>query len=246
MHIDEFLKTKNIQLNKQQKKAVENIEGKILLLAVPGSGKTTVIVTRIGYMIYVKNIKPQNILTLTYSVSAAKDMKERYESIFGKSNDLNFRTIHSFCVMVLKEYERFTGRKAFKLIINTNEILARIYFKIKHDFANETIINELITQITYCKNCMLGTDKIREIENSNIDFYQIYCVYEEYKRQNRLMDFDDQLKYAYEILKVYPQILEKIKNRFKYINVDEAQDTSKLQHEIIKLIVRKEFIYGGR
>ena len=74
MQIDNFLKEKNIILNKQQREAVENTEGKILLLAVPGSGKTTVIVTRIGYMVKVKKVAPQNILTLTYSVSAARDM----------------------------------------------------------------------------------------------------------------------------------------------------------------------------
>lgn len=90
MQIDDFLKAKKINLNSQQKKAVENIDGKILLLAVPGSGKTTVIVARIGYMIYAKGISPRNILTLTYSVSAARDMKERYESIFRRRKIIEF------------------------------------------------------------------------------------------------------------------------------------------------------------
>lgn len=237
--IEKFLKEKNIRLNKQQKDAVENIEGKFLLLAVPGSGKTTVIVSRIGYMIYVKKIDPKNILTLTYNVSAAKDMKSRYEEIFEKEYNLNFRTIHSFCVMVLKEFERQTKRKTFELIRNTNEVLAKLYFQIKHEFANDIIINDLLTQITYCKNSMLKDEQIKEIENSNIDFYKIYYAYETYKKQNKLMDFDDQLKYAFEILKTYPKILDSFKKIYKYINIDEAQDTSKIQHEIIRLLVRE-------
>lgn len=246
MQLRAFLKERNISLNSQQKKAVENINGKILLLAVPGSGKTTVIVTRIGYMVNIKKINPKKILTLTYSVSAAHDMKSRFEKIFGKEHDLNFRTIHSFCVMVLKEFEKKTGRRIFTLIKNQNEILAKLYFSIKKDYANEITINEIENQLTYCKNTMLKIDDIKKIENTNVNFYSIYCAYEKYKVENKLMDFDDQLIYAYEILKGYPSILNKFRNTFEYINIDEAQDTSKIQHEIIRLLARKEFIHGWR
>lgn len=245
MQIDDFLKEKNIILNKQQRNAVENTEGKILLLAVPGSGKTTVIVTRIGYMVKVKKVAPQNILTLTYSVSAARDMKARYEALFGEEKALQFRTIHSFCVMVLKEFERQSGRKSFDLIRNTNEVLAQLYLQIQHDFPNDAILKEIMTQITYCKNGQLSKEEIKEIENENIDFYKIYKAYENYKMQNKLMDFDDQLKYAYTILKSYPVILEKFKKTYTYINIDEAQDTSKIQHEIIRLLVDKNLFMVG-
>lgn len=244
MQIEEFLKEKNIKLNSQQMNAVQSINGKTLLLAVPGSGKTTVIVSRIGYMIYAKNINPRNILTLTYSVSAAKDMKHRYEIVFGKEENLNFRTIHSFCVMVLKEFEKQTGRKIFEIINNMNQILAKIYLQIKHSHANDIIIGEIINQITYCKNNMISIEDIKKIKNSNINFYEVYNAYEKYKIQNKFMDFDDQLQYAYYILKNYPNILSKFKDMFIYVNVDEAQDTSKLQHEIIKLLVRRKSFYG--
>ncbi len=239
MQVEEFLRKKKIRLNEQQMEAVKSIKGKTLLLAVPGSGKTTVIVTRIAYMIYACNILPENILTLTYSVSAARDMKLRYVATFGEENSLNFRTIHSFCVMVLKEFERQTGREIFKLIRNQNEILAKIYLSIKREFANEIIINELLNQITFCINNMIDLEEIKKIKNTNIDFYKVFVTYRKYKIQNKLMDFDDQLKYAYEILKKYPIILNKFKKQFEYINVDEAQDTSRLQHEIIRLIVRR-------
>lgn len=245
MKIDEFINKYNLNLNKQQKEAVENINGKILLLAVPGSGKTTVIVSRIGYMIYCKNILPENILTLTYSVSATKDMKRKYIDIFGKNNKLQFRTINSFCVSVIREFERQTGRTAFTLFRNTEEILSHLYMRLKNDFPTETIIKDINSQIIYANNMLLEDIQIREIKNDNIDFYKIYKEYENYKIKNKIMDFDDQLKYAYTILKSYKNIRKKFMNRYTYINVDEAQDTSKIQHEIIKLIVNKNIFMVG-
>lgn len=242
-NIDAFLDDKNIKLNKQQKSAVENINGKFLLLAVPGSGKTTVIVTRIGYMIYEKKILPQSILTLTYSVSAANDMRKRYISIFGDNQKPQFRTIHSFCVMVLNEFAKKTGRKPFELIRNSNEIISSLYLKIKHEFPSDSDIKDILTRITYCNNLQLPMEEIQK--NEDTYFCRIYKAYAEYKIQNRLMDFDDQLKYAYDILKKYPSILEKFKNTYKYINVDEAQDTSKIQHEIIKLLVNDNLFMVG-
>ena len=106
-----YLEYKNkfkIQLNEQQEKAVLDTQGAILLLAVPGSGKTTVIVSRIGYMIYCLNIKPENILTLTYSVAASEDMKERFKKVFGEEQieKIKFSTINSFCLTILKKYEK--------------------------------------------------------------------------------------------------------------------------------------------
>lgn len=245
MKIDEFINKYNLNLNDQQKEAVENINGKILLLAVPGSGKTTVIVSRIGYMIYCKNILPENILTLTYSVSATKDMKRKYSSIFGENNKLQFRTINSFCVSVIREFERQTGRTAFTLFRNTEEILSHLYIRIKNDFPNETVIKDINSQIIYANNMLLKDSQIREIKNDNIDFYKIYKEYENYKIKNKIMDFDDQLKYAYTILKGYKNIRQKFMNRYAYINVDEAQDTSKIQHEIIKLLVNKNIFMVG-
>lgn len=245
MSINEFMDKYKLNLNNQQKEAVENINGKILLLAVPGSGKTTVIVSRIGYMIYCKNISPENILTLTYSVSATKDMKRKYSNIFGENNKLQFRTINSFCVSVIREFERNTGRKAFELFRNNEEILSHLYIKLKKDFPNETVIKDINSQITYANNMLLSDEQIKQIKNDNIDFYKIYKEYENYKIKNKIMDFDDQLKYAYSILKNYKNIKEKFMNRFTYINVDEAQDTSKIQHEIIKLLVNKNIFMVG-
>lgn len=247
MDLNELIHTYHLKLNEQQKKAVLETNGALLLLAVPGSGKTTVIVSRIGYLLKCQKVEPENILTLTYSVAAAKDMKERFIKVFQNEyeNRLEFRTINSFCLKIIKEYEVQKNKKAFSLIQNANEIIARLYFKNAKDYANETIIKEILTKIAYCKNRMLKKEEIDKIKVEGVHFAKIYQEYEAYKIQNKLMDFDDQLVYAYKILKLYPDILNKIKRKYLYINVDEAQDTSKLQHEIIHTIVGKNIFMVG-
>lgn len=180
-------------------------------------------------------------------MAAAKDMKERFEKVFQKEygNRLQFRTINSFCLKVIKEYEIQKNKRAFSLISNANEVIAKLYLKNAKDFANETIIKEILTQISYCKNKMLKKEEIDKIKIEGVNFAKFYQEYEAYKVQNKLMDFDDQLIYAYKILKLHPDILNKIKEQYWYINVDEAQDTSKLQHEIIRMIVSKNIFMVG-
>lgn len=236
-----------IQLNKEQEKAVLSTEGAILLLAVPGSGKTTVIVTKIGYLLFCKQIPASSILTLTFSVSAAKDMKERFIKKFGKekSQEVEFRTIHSFCYKILKEYEKEKKTKIFDLITNQNQVIAKLYAQITGEYANEVTIKEIITKIAYSKNKMLTKEEIEKIEIEDVNFRILYQRYEQYKRQHNQMDFDDQLLYAYQILKQYPDILAKFKKQYQYINIDEAQDTSKLQHEIIALLVTNNIFMVG-
>lgn len=192
-------------------------------------------------------MEPENILTLTYSVAAAKDMKERFDTIFQEeyTNRLQFRTIHSFCLRIIKEYEIQKSKKAFSLLCNANEVVAKLYFKNAKDYANETIVKEILTQIAYCKNKMLRQEEIDKIKIEGVNFAKLYHEYEMYKIQNKLMDFDDQLVYAYRILKLYPEILAKMQKQYPYINIDEAQDTSKLQHEIIHLLVSKNIFMVG-
>lgn len=247
MNFSELKQNNQIQLNKEQEKAVLSTEGAILLLAVPGSGKTTVIVTRIGYMLYCKQISASNILTLTFSVAAVKDMKERFIKKFGKehSQELEFRTIHSFCYKILKEYEKEKKTKLFDLITNQNQVISKLYTQIVGEYASEVAIKEIITKIAYSKNKMLTKEEITKIEVEGVTFSNLYQRYEQYKREHRLMDFDDQLVYAYQILKQYPNMLAKLKKQYQYINVDEAQDTSKLQHEIISLLVTNNIFMVG-
>ena len=121
----DFIELYTSQLNEQQMEAVRTVEGPVLLLAVPGSGKTTVLVNRLGYMIYCKGIAPENILTLTYTVAATKDMANRFEKIFGPnlSDRLEFRTINGICSKVIAYYGRMIGKNSFELLTDEKEII---------------------------------------------------------------------------------------------------------------------------
>ncbi|MBQ2721214.1 MAG: ATP-dependent helicase [Clostridia bacterium] len=231
----EFRKFKekfNIVLNSQQDSAVQATDGANLLLAVPGSGKTTVLVARLGYMILCKNIAPQNILALTYTKAATEDMRERFRSFFGENlaNRIEFRTINSIADKIIKKY---TDRP-FEIIDDTKEIVKKILQRTQTSFPTENEINEAITKIAYYKNMMIRPEKIEDEDDA-----EIFGIYNEFLKQSSLMDYDDQLVYAHTILRKYPRILEYFQDRYQYICVDEAQDTSKLQHEIIRLLAMK-------
>ena len=120
----EFWTTFPIQLNEQQMAAVRQTEGPVLLLAVPGSGKTTVLVARLGYLLYCKGISPRKLLTVTYTVSAARDMKERFQALFGEAfaGQLAFRTINGLCASILRFYARRKGSEPFALADNESQL----------------------------------------------------------------------------------------------------------------------------
>ena len=240
--LEKLKKEHSIILNPQQEKAVLTIEGANLLLAVPGSGKTTVIILRIGYMLFDLGIDAEEILALTFSVAAANDMKKRFRSIFGNkfTKELSFKTIHSFCYQVIKEYEKLKNTKAFSVCENNSHIIKRIYLELNNEYIGEDTLREITRKITYCKNMMLKKSDIEGISIAGCDFGEMYRAYESYKINNRLMDYDDMLTYTYHILRQNESILNNIKNRYKYFNVDEAQDISYIQHEIIRLLVGKD------
>lgn len=243
---EEFKAEFNLRLNAQQEAAVRQINGPTLLLAVPGSGKTSVIVARIAYMLYCHNIDSRSILTMTYTVAATDDMRRRYASKFGPefAERLEFRTINGVCAGIIRHYERTKQRTAFDLVSSDRDIskiIRDLYISLSSEYPSDSDIKDIRTQITYCKNMELTEEEIDgiKLENSSCDFPQIYRVYLKHMLENRLMDFDDQLVYARDILRSHGDILGYFQNRYIYINVDEAQDTSKIQHNIIRLLASK-------
>ncbi|MHB1151941.1 MAG: ATP-dependent helicase [Eubacteriales bacterium] len=242
MNYNEYLHKYNVILNNQQNIAVQSINGQTLLLAVPGSGKTTVIVARIGYMLFCNNIPPDMILTLTYSVTSAKDMKARFAAKFGEDTcgSLEFRTIHSFCNEVLNRYKYVSGRNLFELAgeTETSRILRQLYREMNGEFVSENVLREIKTKMTYSRNMMLSDNEIKKI-SPDIRFNEIYCAYKKFKIERRMMDYDDQLEYALAVLRTRSDILGYFQEKYRYISVDEAQDTSKIQHEIIYLLAQK-------
>lgn len=245
MEWQEFERKFPQKLNEQQKEAVQSVEGPVLLLAVPGSGKTTVLVTRLGYMIYAKGIAPEKILTVTYTVAATEDMAARFASLFGTdmADRLTFKTINGICAGIIHTYGRKTGRTPFALLNDEKVIadtLAKIYQKTERTYATESDLQTVRTLITYIKNSMLTETEIRELDKTaDMKISAIYKEYNTWLREQKLMDYDDQMVYAYTMLQRFPELLRLYQDKFPYLCVDEAQDTSKIQHAIIALLASK-------
>ena len=242
MEWKEFETTFSVKLNQKQKEAVQSTKGPVLLLAVPGSGKTTVLVTRLGYMIYCKNIPPESILTVTYTVAATKDMSERFAVRFGEdmAKRLEFRTINGICARIIQYYGRRIGKTPFELVKDekaTMGMLIRICQDHGMGYPTESDLKNVRTLITYIKNMMLNEEELQKLEEeSDIRIAGIYREYCRQMREQKLMDYDDQMLYAYNMLRKDPGVLAYFQNRYPYICVDEAQDTSKIQHAIIALL----------
>lgn len=242
MEWKEFETTFSVKLNQQQKEAVQSTKGPVLLLAVPGSGKTTVLVTRLGYMIYCKNIPPESILTVTYTVAATKDMSERFAVRFGEdmAKRLEFRTINGICARIIQYYGRRIGKTPFELVKDekaTTGMLIRICQDHGMGYPTESDLKNVRTLLTYIKNMMLNEEELQKLEEeSDIRIAGIYREYCRQMREQKMMDYDDQMLYAYNMLRKDPGVLAYFQNRYPYICVDEAQDTSKIQHAIIALL----------
>lgn len=247
MTSEEFREKFTLGLNDQQKEAIFKINGSKRLLAVPGSGKTTVLVKRIGYMIFCCNIDPENILTMTYTKPAAEDMKQRFINVFGRkyADKIRFATINSFSKEVIEYYaENYSENEPYSLIKDDDnkktQIISQVYQNISNEFPTDNLLLNISTGISYIKNMMLKTvDEIKKVDVGveNIDIiYDRYC---KILKSENLMDFDDQLRYALKFLIAVPGVLSYFQDKYRYICVDESQDTSKIQHEIIKVLSQK-------
>ena len=238
---EEFRDRVKVPLNRQQEVAVRAVDGPVLLLAVPGSGKTTVLILRLGYMLFCQNILPENILTMTYTVAATRDMAARFAAFFGEemARRLEFRTINGVSARIIRHYEQTMGRQAFQLITDEGKLSAlvgELCRKATGEFATESTIKSLRTAITYIKNMQLSKEEIDEYQADDLPVARVYRDYCAALRQNGWMDYDDQMVYAAQILRQYPKILKHFQGRYPYLCVDEAQDTSKIQHGIIRLL----------
>lgn len=221
----------NIVLNKTQERALQAINGSVLLLSVPGSGKTSVLIQRLGYMTKFRGIDANRILALTFSKNAASEMEDRYKTQFGIETEdkVSFKTIHSFAYQILSDY---SGKKPSVISDYEREnIIQKLYKDIFNtQFVYEQDIKEVGQTITFIKNSMKS------------EYYfdsKVYCLYKKYieeLRKRKSYDFDDLLVYAYKILSKEESKLEYWRHKYDYILVDEAQDTSRIQHEIIKMI----------
>lgn len=242
MEFFDFLsKHAGVSLNEQQRAAVECVDGPELVLAGPGSGKTAVITARVAYLCLKAGVAPAHILTLAFSRAATREMEERFERFFGEAvgGHAHFSTIHSFCNRVIHAYERKQGKTLRRIETEEQEggksrILREIYQTFNHSRAGDDELDTLASEIGTVKNGMIRNVTAFRAQTRN--FSLIYKAYEDFKREHQLIDFDDMLCYAYSILRKCPDILQTYRRRCRYIQVDEGQDMSKIQFEILTLL----------
>lgn len=220
-----------MKLTNQQEIAASHINGPILVLAGPGAGKTTMLLARIENLS--KYTNPSHILTITFSKSQALDMEERYE--YEKTN---FMTIHAFCYLIIRNYLK-KNNKVLRLLesdkeYNKYDLIKNIYFKINNKKISNEDLNEFFRDMSFMKNAM---EDENYLENSNVkNCLKIYRAYENFKIKNFYIDFDDMQVMALKLIQNDEKLLNSIRRKYKYIQVDEGQDTSIIQFKIIELI----------
>lgn len=240
----------HISLNKQQERAVLSVDGAVLLLAVPGSGKTTVLIDRIGHMVLNRHIDPKSILALTYGKAATEEMRARFSERFGTQigNQIDFRTINSISLEIYKTYCYTNGCERYRQDTDARKhILLSACRNFNSDNGNDYIseneIQVLEQAIGQIKNLMLSEKEIDDLEKEIPHLHKKYDYYQKALAERKLMDFDDQMIFALEILRKDRNTLAYWRKKYQYFCVDEAQDTSKIQHEIIKLLAKGNHIF---
>ena len=257
-------------LSTDQRRAVQAVDGKVLLFAVPGSGKTTVLIARIGYMVHACNIAPGKIVSLTFTKASATEMKERYQKRFPNNTALpEFRTIHSFafskvipllrqvgypvpCYLISQESEKPKGTGKKKQSYETL-IFSEINDKLKQiseDRKETTAVllhgrkdrEALQTAITGIKNTRMTREQLKGKtihlqSGQDLPIDRAYDVYMDLCRKYHCMDFDDMLSFSLEGLHKHPEVLTQLQQQYHYWSIDEAQDNSPLQHELLQLLV---------
>ena len=220
--------------NHAQDAAIHTIDGPMIIIACPGSGKTTTLLHRIGYMLK-EGIDPKNIIMVTFTRAAASEMKERFEKEYQKDSGVTFCTIHSLCYKILYAYQIEKPK-----IPSENDIKTFLMHKLKGEFGindKKEFIKDLLLDFTLLKNSRTPLNHFKpKCTNDTYLFKNLYRAYEKYLRENKAMDMDDLLIRTLDLLKNRKDILEHIQKRFQYIQVDEYQDTNDIQKEILYLL----------
>ncbi|HEX9916390.1 MAG TPA: UvrD-helicase domain-containing protein [candidate division Zixibacteria bacterium] len=232
------------ELNPPQKEAVLHTEGPLLVLAGAGSGKTRVLTYRIAYLVGEKKVNPYNILAITFTNKAAREMKSRVDMLLGRGSDfLWVSTFHSLCSRILrKECQVLEYKKHFSIYDEADQISLikkceeELGIPIK-EFSPAAVLN----RISQAKNNLIGWQDFASIAQNHFEqkVSKIYPLYQKKLKENDAFDFDDLIMKTVEIFENHPQVLENYQDRFKYILVDEYQDTNHAQYALIKHLSSK-------
>ena len=229
------------ELNNKQYEAVVNTEGPCLVIAGAGSGKTKVLTYKIAYLVGEKKVLPWNILAITFTNKAANEMRERAELLVGDAvKDIWMGTFHSICVRILRKFIDRIGYDSSFIIFDTSDQKTLVKQCMKELQIDDKTFNErgVLSEISNAKNEMLEPDQYsirvgNDFRKSKIA--KIYELYQKRLKDNNAIDFDDIINFTVKILMENPDVLEYYANKFKYILVDEYQDTNKSQFTLITL-----------
>ncbi|MBM3439561.1 MAG: ATP-dependent DNA helicase, partial [Bacteroidetes bacterium] len=234
-------------LNEKQREAVTHINGPLMIVAGAGSGKTRVLTTRIAHLLS-NGVDAFNILALTFTNKAAKEMKERVEHILGnrEARNLYIGTFHSVFARILRGEADKLGYPNHFTIYDTDDaksVIKQVVQELNLDDKHYKP-NQVLNRISSAKNALVGPDEYRtdyhiqqeDMRANRPAIAQIYSAYTKKCFKNGAMDFDDLLFKFYELLRNFPECLSKYQRKFKYILIDEYQDTNPAQYEVIKLL----------
>ena len=232
-------------LNPAQREAVEKTEGPVLILAGAGSGKTRVLTTRIGHLIEDKGVQPANILAITFTNKAANEMRERVEeTLESDASDMWISTFHSCCVRILrKDINRIGYNRSF-VIYDSADQVTLVKDCLKELNLNDKVFEPkmIISTISGAKDKLYDPKQFKAMhmnDNRMSKIADVYALYQDRLKRNSALDFDDLIFKTVELLKSDKEVLDYYRNRFKYIMVDEYQDTSKAQYELIKILAKE-------
>ncbi|MFJ5623211.1 DNA helicase PcrA [Peribacillus loiseleuriae] len=241
----QFLAEKLVKgLNEQQQKAVKATDGPLLIMAGAGSGKTRVLTHRIAYLMVEKEVAPWNILAITFTNKAAREMKERIRGILGgASEEIWISTFHSMCVRILRrDIDRIGYNRNFSILDTTDQqsVIKQI-LKDKNLDPKKYDYRALLGTISSAKNELVTPE---EYQKTAGDFYtnvaaDVYTEYQKRLRKNQACDFDDLIMLTITLFQRVPEVLEYYQRKFQYIHVDEYQDTNRAQYMLVKLLASR-------
>lgn len=231
-------------LNDRQKEAVLYGDGPLLILAGAGSGKTSVLTTRVAYLIKERGVDPRSIVAITFTNKAAKEMKERIIKLVGSTGyNIQISTFHSFGLRIIKENHERLGYDRNFTILDSDDSLTVIKKILKDLNIDSKRYNPkfIKNKISSCKNEMVMPDKYKALVNDEVSdiIYKVYKKYQETLLRNNSLDFDDLLVKPIELFNKHPDVLQQYQELFKYIFIDEYQDTNEVQYIFSKMLSAK-------
>lgn len=228
-------------MNENQLKAILKTQGAVMVIAGAGSGKTRVLTNRIAYLIAEKNVLESNILAITFTNKAAKEMKERIYSLVGETSKyIWINTFHSMCVRILRQHIDLLGYNKNFTILDTSEQKTIIKNIVKELNLSEDSYqsNNILKIISNSKNSMISVNEMKAQAKFGFmkNVAEIYEYYQKYLKKNSVLDFDDLMLKTIVLFEKHPEVLAIYQNKFEYIHVDEYQDTNVIQYKLIKML----------